>query len=151
MTTPLGPGPGTQIRMAVYNSHSAEIPQGYAVQLDVGAEFAAHKFLDDSLDYDQICVELATGARGCILGIAEKAIPVGAIGEIVTMGLVKCHADDTIVIDDPLVVVDGGKCDNEGGTGLHSDAYFGTWLEAVTAETLGQAFVWFSPTPLIAI
>jgi hypothetical protein len=133
--------------MVVFNS-SAAIPAGYAVQLDTGAEWAAHKYLDDSVDYEQVCVAEATS--GLVLGVTEKAIPANSLGEIVTKGLVRGHADDTIVADDPVVVISGGKMDNEGGTGIHSDAYYGTWLEAVTAETLGWMYFWASPLPRIA-
>ena len=149
MTTPLGPGAGHGERMTVLNASGAAIPRGYAVELDTAAVFAANKFLTDSLDYDEITVQAAVA--GTPLGVTVKALADGERGEIVCKGLVQCHADDTIVADDPVVIISGGKMDNEGGTGIHSDAFFGTWLAAVVAENLGLAFVWFSPLPRIGV
>jgi len=149
MTTPLGPAAGHGERMTILNASGATIPRGYAVELDTSAVFAANKFLTDSLDYDEITVQAA--AAGTPLGVTVKELLDGERGEIVVKGLVKCHASDTIVADDPIVIISGGKMDNEGGTGIHSDAFFGIWLAAVVTDKLGLCFVWFSPLPRIAV
>lgn len=146
MSTPLGPGTQPD-RMVIFNS-GADIPRGYAVELDTGAEYALNKYLSDSLDYPVTVAQLAVA--GMVLGIAEKEIPADTYGDIVTKGFVLGHADDTITIEDPVVVISGGKLDNEGGTGIHSDAFFGQWMETVVAEKLGMIFFWASPLPRIA-
>lgn len=151
MPTPLGPGAGHGERMTVLNASGSTIPRGYAVEFDTAAVFAtaANKFLQDSLEYDEITVQAA--AAGTPLGVTVAELLDGERGEIVVKGLVQCHADDTIVANDPIVIISGGKMDNEGGTGIHSDAFFGIWLAAVVAENLGLCFVWFSPLPRVAV
>ena len=138
----LGPGSAAE-KIHILNVGTVALAKGVAVKLGSAAQFAANKYLFDSIAEDALPGIVVSGAADVVLGVPQQDIPAGQVGELVKKGIGYVLSGAGIAADAKMTILTAnGKFDDATGSHINSNAHYGVALEAAAgADELIQAFI----------